>query len=183
MMKPYEEIAPRIFGLREAMGLSVEEMAQKTGFTPEEVARYESGTAEIPVSFLFELAKVCHVDTTVLISGGESHLKNWTMVKAGDGLSVERRKDYEYKALAYRFVGRKMEPFIVTVPPKSVAELTFSHHPGQEFIYMLEGTLEITLDTKAVTLAAGDSLYFDSRTPHALRGLDGREARFLDVIL
>jgi mannose-6-phosphate isomerase-like protein (cupin superfamily) len=183
MSKPHEEIAPRIFGLRDAMGLSVEEVAAKTGYTPEEVKSFESGRAEIPVSFLFEMAKVCGVDTTALISGGEAHLKNYTLVRAGDGLSVDRRKDYAYASLAYRFVGRRMEPFIVTAPPKPAEDLSFSHHPGQEFIYLIEGRLEITLGDKALVLEEGDSLYFDSRTPHGLRGLDEKPAKFLDVII
>lgn len=183
MNKACKEIAPRIFGLREAVGLSVEEAAEKTGYTPEEITRFEGGTAEIPVSFLYELAKVCGVDTTVLISGGEAHLKNYSLVKAGQGLGVDRRKDYTYSSLAYRFVGRDMEPFVVTVPAKAAQEVTLSHHPGQEFMYLLDGRLEITLGEKTLVLDPGDSLYFDSRTPHGLRGLDDKPAVFLDVII
>jgi len=183
MSKPYEEIAPRIRGLRDAVGLSTAELAEQIGFSTEEVELYESGTSEIPVSFLFEMAKACGVNTTVLISGDEAHLKNYTLVRAGQGLTVDRRKDYDYKNLAHRFVGRKMEPFMVKVPPKDASELVFSHHPGQEFIYMLEGRLEISLDSKTLELEPHDSVYFDSRTPHALRGLDGKEAVFLDVII
>lgn len=183
MTKAYEEIAPRVRGLREAVGYTPAELAEKTGYTTEEVERYESGTAEIPVSFLFETAKACGVDTTELISGGAAHLKNWTLVKNGQGLEVQRRKDYGYKSLAHRFVGRQMEPFVVTVPPKPAEEVTYSHHRGQEFIHMLEGRLEVFLDQRSVIMEPGDSLYFDSRTPHGMRGLDDAPARFLDVII
>jgi len=181
--KPYEEIAPRLRGLRDACGLSVQDMADRTGASVEEVARFESGTCEIPVSYLFKVAQACGVDTTVLISGGEARLKAHTLVRKGEGLSVDRRKDYAYKSLAYRFTGRKMEPFMVTVPPKTESELTFAHHPGQEFIYVLEGRLEIRLGQGVLTMEPGDSLYFDSTTPHALRGLDNKPAVFLDVII
>lgn len=181
--KPYEEIAPRLRGLREACGLSMEEISRATGASAEEVARFESGTCEIPVSYLFKVAQACGVDTTVLISGGEAHLKAYTLVRKGEGLSVDRRKDYAYKSLAYRFTGRRMEPFIVTVPPKAENELTYAHHPGQEFIFMLEGRLEIRIGQSVVTMEPGDSLYFDSTTPHGLRGLNGKPAVFLDVII
>lgn len=179
----YKDIAPRLRGLRDAMDLSTEDMASQLGVSAEDVVRYESGDREIPVSYLFTVAQVFQVDLTVLISGKEAHLHTASLVRDGKGMSVERRKDYDYKSLAYRFIGRKMEPFLVTVPPKEPEALTFNEHPGQEFIYVLEGTLEITLDSQVHVMAPGDSLYFTSRTPHALRGLDGRPAVFLDVII
>ncbi|WP_457571466.1 helix-turn-helix domain-containing protein [Desulfovulcanus sp.] len=179
----YEEIAKRLKGLREAMDLTLEEMAKKLGISKEKLEDYESGHGEIPVSFLYEVAKVCEIDLTVLISGREAYLHNFSLVREGKGLSVERRKDYDYKSLAYKFVGRKMEPFIVTVPFKEENKLTYNEHPGQEFIYMLKGKLEVRLQDKVLVLEPGDSLYFSSHTPHALRGLDGKEAEFLDIII
>lgn len=179
----YVEIAPRLRGLRDAIGLSPEEMAERLGVGADAVLNYESGKVEIPVSYLFNVANIFEVDLTVLISGGEARLNNHSLVKAGQGLSVDRRKDYAYKSLAYRFVGRRMEPFMVKVPPKSESELTFNEHPGQEFIYMVRGRLELTLGTRKMILEPGDSVYFTSRTPHALRALDNQDAEFLDVII
>ncbi|HKK34409.1 MAG TPA: XRE family transcriptional regulator [Desulfomicrobiaceae bacterium] len=179
----YKEIAPRLKGLRDAMDLTIEEMADQVRMPPEDVQRYESGEGEIPVSYLFTVAQTFQVDLTVLLSGDEAHLHGSSLVKSGKGMSVERRRDYDYKSLAYRFVGRKMEPFMVTVPPKSEEELTFTEHPGQEFIYMLNGRLEITIGATRHVMEPGDSLYFSSASPHALRALDGRNAEFLDVII
>ena len=179
----YKEVAPRLRGLRDAMDMTVEELAEQVGASPEDVRNYESGEHEIPVSFLFNVAQAFQIDLTVLMSGKEAHLHTASLVKSGKGMSVERRKDYDYKSLAYRFVGRRMEPFIVTVPSKEKEELKFNEHPGQEFIYVIKGTLEITLDSTVYVMEPGDSLYFTSRTPHALRGLGGRPAEFLDVII
>ncbi len=178
----YEDIARRLYGLRDAMDMDQKDLALKTGFTPEQVQLFESGTTEIPVSYLFEVAKVCQVDLTVLMSGKEPHLHNYSLVRSGKGMSVERRKDYDYKSLAYSFANSRMEPFLVQVPPKEEKDLVFNAHPGQEFIYILEGRLEIRLNDQTLVMEPGDSLYFTSRTPHALRGLDNSEARFLDVI-
>lgn len=176
-------IAPRLRGLREALDLTPEEMADRLETDADKVLLYESGTVEIPVSHLFQAAKACGVDLTVLLSGGEAHLHNHALVRAGKGMSVDRRKDYAYRSLAFSFTGRRMEPFLVTVPPKNEDDLTFTEHAGQEFIYMLAGRLEITLGGKKHILEPGDSLYFTSRTPHALRGLDNAEALCLDVIV
>ncbi|NCC24647.1 MAG: cupin domain-containing protein [Deltaproteobacteria bacterium] len=178
-----KEIAPRLRGLRDALGLSLDEMAGDLEVSAADVESYEGGAAEIPVSYLFHVAQKYGVDLTVLISGKESHLHGFSLVKQGRGMSVERRKDYDYKSLAYRFVGRRMEPFLVTVPPREGHEATFNEHPGQEFIFGLEGRLEVVLGERVVVVEPGDSLYFTSRTPHSLRGLDGRPAVFLDVII
>lgn len=183
MEQAYKEIAPRLAGLRDALGLTVQETADRLGMDQEKVAAYESGNVEIPVSYLFKVAQEFGVDLTVLISGGEAHLTSHSLVRKGEGLSVERRKDYDYKSLAYRFTGRKMEPFLIRVPPKEASEMHTAEHPGQEFIHLLAGRLEITLDGRPVVMEPGDSLYFDSQTPHALRALDGKDAEFLDVII
>ncbi len=183
MEQAYKEIAPRLAGLREAMGMSPEEMAKKVDVPASTVLLYEEGNTEIPVSYLYSIAQTCDVDLTVLISGTEARLSNYSMVKKGEGLAVERRKDYDYKNLAYRFTGRRMEPFLIRVPARDESTMHCVSHPGQEFIYMLQGRLEVSLDGNPMILEPGDSFYFSSHTPHALRALDGKDAEFLDVII
>ncbi len=180
---PVKDIAMRLKGIREVTGFTPADLAEKTGVTAEQVMEYESGRKEIPVSYLYEVAKACGVDLTALLTGGEAHLVSYSLVRAGQGLSVDRRKAYKYQALAYRFHKPAMEPFIVTVPPKAESELEFNRHLGEEFVYMLKGRLEIRLGDEVLVLEPHDSLYFSSRTPHALRGLDGQDAEFLDVII
>jgi len=183
MEQAYKEIGPRLRGLRESLGVGPVAMAERLGVSLETLERYQSGTVEIPVSYVAAAAKAGGVDLTVLISGGEARLHDYCLVRNGQGLTVERRKDYDYRNLAYTFTGRKMDSFLIRVPAKEAAALTFTQHPGQEFIYMLEGRLEVSLGNRKLELAPGDSLYFDATNPHALRGLDNQDARFLDVIL
>ena len=178
----YKEIAPRLTGLREALDFTQDELADKLGVKAELVAGYEQGDREIPVSFLMDVAHVCGVDLTALLSGSPARLSGYAVVRNGQGLSVQRRKDYDYWSLAPNFTGRSMEPFLVRVPPKTTEQLTFTSHKGEEFIYILEGRLELTLDSKVEVMSAGDSIYFSSRMPHALRGLDGKDVLFVDVI-
>ena len=179
----YKEIAPRLMGLRESVGLTQAELAAKIDATPELVALYESGTQEIPVSFLMDVAHVCGVDLTDLLSGSPAFLHSYTVVRKGEGLSVSRRKDYDYWNLASRFSGRLMEPFLVEVPPKERDQINKISHKGQEFSYMLEGRLELHLNDDVMILEPGDSVYFSSSIPHGLRGLDGKKAVFVSVII
>jgi len=180
---PVREIAMRLRGIREVTGFTPEALAELTGVSPDEVLEFESGTREIPVSFLYKVAKACGVDLTALLTGDEAHLQAYSLVRSGQGLSVDRRKAYKYQSLAYRFHNPAMEPFLVTVPPKAETALDFNRHIGEEFIYMLRGHLEVRLGDEVVALNPHDCLYFSSRTPHAMRGLDGMEAEFLDVII
>lgn len=182
-IEPVREIAMRLRGIREVTGFSPEDLARATGVSSEQVLEYETGKAEIPVSYLYEVAKACGVDLTALLTGDEAHLQTYSLVREGQGLSVDRRKAYKYQSLAYRFHKPAMEPFLVTVPPKSESELEFNRHLGEEFIYVLRGRLEVRLGDDIVTLDPHDSLYISSRTPHAMRGLDGGDAEFLDVII
>ena len=182
-MQQYKDIAPRLRGLRDSIGWTVEELAERIDESPETVAKYEAGETEIPVGYLLEVSRLCRVDLTTLISGREPHLKTYAIVRINEGFSVDRRKDYDYKSLGYKFAGRDMEPFLITVPPKSGDQMNETHHHGQEFIYILSGRLELKLNGEPLILEPGDSIYFNSETPHAMRGLDGREAQFLDVIL
>ncbi|QGY39079.1 cupin domain-containing protein [Pseudodesulfovibrio cashew] len=182
-MEQYKDIAPRLIGVREGIGWTVEEMADLLGVSAEKVTQYESGTEEIPVGYLLDVSRLCRVDLTTLISGREPHLKSYSLVRKSEGFSVDRRKDYDYKSLGYKFAGREMEPFLITVPPKSGDDMAETSHRGQEFIYVLEGRLEVRLAGEPLIVEAGDSLYFNSETPHALRGLDGKDVKFLDVIL
>jgi mannose-6-phosphate isomerase-like protein (cupin superfamily) len=182
-MEQYKEIAPRLIGLRESIGWTVAEMAGLLRVSEETVAGYESGTVEIPVGYLLDVSRLCRVDLTTLISGREPHLKSHALVRKGEGFAVDRRKDYDYRSLGYKFAGRQMEPFLISVPPKSGDAMNETSHHGQEFIYLLEGRLELRLGGEPLILEPGDSVYFDSSTPHAMRGLDGREAKFIDVIL
>ena len=180
---PVREIAMRLRGLREATGMTAQALAEATGVTAADVAAYETGNKEIPVSYLYEVAKACGADLTALLTGDDAHLMTYSLVPSGQGLSVDRRKAYKYQALAYRFHKPHMEPFIVTVPPKAESEMEINRHLGEEFIYMLRGRLEVRLGEDIVVLEPHDSLYFSSRTPHAMRGLDGEPAEFLDVII
>lgn len=182
-MEEYKDIAPRLAGLRDDMGWTVAEMAEKLGRSTEEVEQFESGNVEVPVGYMLDVSRLCKVDLTTLISGREPHLKAYALVRKGEGFAVDRRKDYDYKSLGYKFAGRDMEPFFISVPPKEGSEMCETCHKGQEFIYMLEGRLELRINGEPLVMEPGDSIYFNSEAPHAMRGLDGREATFIDVIL
>ncbi len=178
------QIADRIRGLREIARLSVETCAQDLGIPTETYREYESGAIDMPVSFLYQIAHKFLVELSSILTGEEPRLRIYSVTRGGRGVKVERQKDYNYQSLAFNFIDKKMEPFLITVEPVAdSAPVPLNSHPGQEFEYLLEGTLRVVVGGHEVVLAPGDSIFFDSSHPHGVMAVGGAPAKFVAVIL
>jgi quercetin dioxygenase-like cupin family protein/DNA-binding XRE family transcriptional regulator len=178
------QIAGRLRELREIAGVTVESLAREVGVTGDELRHYESGAVDIPVSVLSRAAHRFGAELSSLITGEEPRLHVYQVTRAGRGPGVQRRSDYAYQSLASNFAGKRMEPFLITVPVHTAGEpVPLNSHPGQEFQYVLEGTLRVLVGGHEVALAPGDSLYFDASHPHGLSASGGSPVRLLAVIL
>lgn len=184
MQEEIRQVACRVKELRELSGFSIESIAEELGMDIETYRSYESGTTDIPVGALMKLAQKFRVELSTLLTGEEPRLHTYSLTRKEKGASVERRKEYKYQSLAPQFSHKKAEPFIVTVEPE--AEGTPFHlnsHPGQEFNYVLEGSMKVSIGGHEVVLIEGDSLFFDSGVLHGMKALDGKKAKFLAVIM
>lgn len=182
MNEEIKAVADRLIGLRDIMNATVEEAAEVCGISVEQYKEYESGNIDIPVGVLQSMSKKYGIDLGTLISGKEPHMHSYCLTKKGKGLSVERRSDYKYEALASGFINRKCDPFIVTVPYDEKADIHFNSHPGHEFEYMIQGSMQIIVDGKEMILEAGDSIYFDGTKPHGMKALE-KDSKFLAMII
>jgi len=177
------EIGERIKGVRTLQELSCAEFAQRVGTTPERLAQYEGGEAEIPVSFLHGIAHHFDVSMTELLSGESAKLSVYSVVRQGKGLGVSRRQAYDYQSLAYNFAGRAMDPFHITVAVQSEDNpAAMFAHEGQEFHYVLDGSVRMRIAKYETTLHKGDSIYFDSTYPHGMEAVGGKPAHLLVII-
>ena len=183
MDEQIKHIADRLKGLRDVLDIKPEEAASTCSLTIDQYLNYESGEVDIPVSLLHRMAHQYNFDITTLLTGEEPHMHSYTLTRKDKGIGVERRKNYNYQALAGNFLNRKAEPFVVTVDPKEDSEINFNSHPGQEFNYIIEGKIKFCLGKKEMTLDTGDSIYFDSGLPHGMAALDHQPAKFLAIIL
>ncbi len=183
MPEKIRNIASRIRELREIAGISPETLALEFNIPRETYLEYESGNVDIPVGFLYKVAHRFNVDLTDLLTGESPKLHVYALTRKGAGIAVERRKRYKYQSLAYNFVHKKAEPFIVTVDPDSAEMPGVDSHPGQEFNYVLEGTLKVTIDNHELVLEEGDSLYFDAGCKHGMQAMNNNPARFLAIII
>lgn len=184
MNREIKEIAARIREMRELSGKTVEQVSDGTGIALTEYTHYENGIADIPASALLALAHYFTIDISVLLTGEDPRLKVYTVSRNGQGVAVERRAAYQYSHLAANFTHKKAEPFLVTVQPKPDGTVIETNsHPGQEFNYVVEGTLKILINNNEVILKEGDSIYFDSNYPHAMQAVGNSAARFIAIVL
>ena len=173
-------IANRIRELREVLGFTAEEVAEKVNVSVETYMKYETAESDIPIGVLYGLSAVFQVDPTDLLTGEAPKMRNFTITRKGEGVNVTRTPEYSFTSLAHKFVGRDMEPMLVRVLPTRV-EPALLHHAGNEFNYVVKGKLRLKINDNEFILEEGDSAYFDSMLPHSQSAVGG-ETVFLTVI-
>ena len=174
-----KQISDRIRELRDILDLTAEEVASNIGVSTEEYLAYENGEKEIPISLLYKVASIFKVDPTVLMTGDVPRMDDYTVVRGGNGVKVERYPGYSFSALAFNYKHRQMDPMIVTLSKSETAELV--RHGGQEFNYVIEGAIKVVGGDREFTLEAGDSIYFNPEKPHGQRAVT-ETAKFLTII-
>ncbi len=184
MSEHIQNIAARIRELREISGYTMEEMAQMLSISAYEYAAYESGSTDIPISILIAVGEKFHVEVGTLLTGGETRLATYCLTKAGAGIDIARAPGYLYQALAHNFMSKKSEPFLVTLEPhQEHTPVSMNAHEGQEFDYVLEGTLKVVVGASELILNAGDSVYFNSVYPHGMQAVGETPAKFLAIVM
>ena len=180
MNEKLQQISERIRELRMILELTPETVAAHLRISVGEYLGFEEGVQDIPISVLYEIAALFGVDMTVLLTGDTPRMNTHTVVRQGEGVHVERFAGYRYSAMAYNFIGRIMEPLLVELSP-SDTEPALVMHPGQEYNYVLSGSVKIRIGKHEYILNQGDSVYFDPQLPHGQQAVDGA-ASFLTVI-
>jgi transcriptional regulator with XRE-family HTH domain len=173
-------IPGRIRELREVEEVSALDMAGDIGIDLETYKNYESGLQDIPISALYKIARRLDTDATVLMTGEDPRMDTASVCRAGKGVQVERYPGYEFSSLAYNFKGRSLEPLLVRLDASRPPAAPVSH-PGQEFNYVVEGHVKVTVGSRAYILGEGDSIYFDATISHAQTAVEG-SARFITII-
>ncbi|MFA6701724.1 MAG: XRE family transcriptional regulator [Dysgonamonadaceae bacterium] len=184
MTTDLKQIGERIKGLRDALDLSPEEMAQKLEVEVENYLLYEGGEMDVSVSFLQRIEREFNIDISTLMFGTEPRMSSYFITRKDKGVSVERVSAYKYQSLTAGFSNNVAEIFIVTVEPKPMEDDFYRNiHSGQEFNFVLEGSLMLNINGKNIVLNQGDSIYFDSSLPHGMKSLHNKPVKFLAVIL
>jgi transcriptional regulator with XRE-family HTH domain len=178
-----QKIANRIRKLRREAGLTLTGAAEKADLNKATLSKIETGQISPPIATLLRIAKVLRVSITDFFVDDEPQpVYVLTRKNHGSLVSQEGSKlGYNYEALALEKLGKAVEPFLLTIAPTDPPGKF--HHLGQEFIYMLSGRMEFTIDDEPLVLRPGDSLYFDSNHVHKTRILGKLPAKFICVFI
>lgn len=180
------EVAGRIRELRLIEGLSPAQMAQKTGVTAAEYLQCESGEADLNFAFLYRCAIAFGVDVTDLIQGSSPTLTSYALTRAGSGQKIEKAHGMTYFNMAAAYKNRIAEPLYVLAEYSEEAqrqEIPLTTHEGQECDIVVSGRLKVQVGTHCEVLGPGDTIYYDSDTPHGMIAVDGADCAFYAIVL
>ena len=181
-----QEMAQRIKTLREIVGLSVGEMAQKTGVTEEEYLLCEQGNSDLNFAFLYRCAQALNVDVTDIIEGTSPKLVGYTVTRQGEGQKIQKAHGMTYYNLASAFKNRIAEPLYVICDYNETSNsqpIELTTHEGQELDIVVSGALRVQVGDHIELLRTGDSIYYDSSMPHGMVAADGEDCIFYAIVL
>ena len=181
-----KEIAGRIRELREIENLTVSQMAQKTGVSEEEYIACENGEGDLHFAFIYRCANAFNVDVTDIIEGYSPRLRSYTVTRRGEGQKIEIAHGMTYYNLAAAFRNRIAEPLYVKSAYSEEAQhkpIECTTHSGQECDLVISGHLKVQVGEHAEILGPGDSIYFDSNTPHGMIAVEGQDCTFYAIVL
>ncbi len=185
-MLQLSEVASRIRELREIMGYSTSEMAEKTDVSEEKYLSYESGKADIPFTFIHKCALEFGVEMTELLEGKTAKLTSYTVTRKGQGQGTAKEDGIDIANLAPKFKDKLAEPYWVKYEYSASQQnkpIQLTTHSGQEFDLVLSGRLKVQVGNHTEILDEGDSIYYNSSTPHGMIAVDGKDCVFCAVVM
>ena len=181
-----KEMAGRIKELREIEGISPEEIALKTGVTLDEYLACEKGESDLNFAFLYRCALALNVNVTDIIEGHSPTLKSFTVTKKGKGQEIADAHGMTYYNMAYAFRNRIAEPLYVRSKYSAAAqekEIELTTHEGQELDIVISGQLKVQIGEHSEILSEGDTIYYNSSTPHGMIAVGGEDCEFYAIVL
>ena len=183
-------LGSKIKGIRESKNLSIEEIAESSGLTVDQINSIENDENLPSLGPLIKIARAMGVRLGTFMDDNDAlgpvvcraqDREKESSISFSNG-AVDARKHMEYHPLAQQKAGRHMEPFIIDINPEDKPEFKLSAHEGEEFIYVMNGEVEIEYGKEKYTLYEGDSIFYDSIVKHHVHGAPGKSAKILAVV-
>ena len=180
------EIALRIREMREILGYSMAKMADLTEVSEDQYRQYETGSIDLPFTFLHKCAKVFGLEITDLLEGHSAKLSGYTVTRRGKGLVTASEDGITIQDMAPMFRKKLATPYWVTYQYSEELQKLPIHtttHSGQEFDLVIKGAMRIKVGDREEILREGDSIFYKSSTPHGMIAIDGQDCVFLAMIM
>jgi len=176
-LKKERPIGKRLKDIRATKGLSLDYLANETGFSVDYISEVEKGEIIPPVATILRLSRALEIDSGILLKKERDEADKR---KADD--FKERTEDYSYQTLTPEAVHKHLKAFKIFIDPVSDHKGVSYQHEGEEFIYVLKGKVEVTVGDNKKVLDPDDSLHFNSSIVHKLRNLSSEKAEMLVVL-
>ena len=182
-------VGEKIKSIRETKQISVSELAERTGLAEEQINRIENNVDIPSLAPLIKIARALGVrlgtflddqDEVGAVVCRKEELNNSTISFSNNAMNA--RTHMQYHSLSNSKADRHMEPFIIDIENTEETNYELSSHEGEEFIFVMEGAVEISYGKKTHVIEAGDSIYYDSIVPHHVHGYKGQAAKILAVV-
>ncbi len=180
------EVAKRISELRDIYGFSAEEMAEKTELTLDEYLAFEEGKEDLPFTFIHKCALAFGVEITDLLEGQSAKLTSYNVTRRGKGQTTANEEGILIQNLAPKFKNKLANPYWVKYEYSSELQskpIEVTTHSGQEFDLVIKGTLKVRVGEHVEVLQEGDSIFYNSSTPHGMIAVNGEDCLFLAMIM
>ena len=183
----YLQIGEKVKRFREDNGLTLQDMADRTGLSSAVLSQIENHLISPPLGTLIRLTQALDLRPGHFFDQNPD--KAFTIVRQTERRPVSRfaskrgvKYGYSYESLGHDMKDRHMEPFLVTLEPATLASPKPAAHDGEEFLFVLEGEMEVTLGEHSDVLQPGDAIYYDSSIPHLVQCKGDEKALILAVI-
>ncbi len=181
-----KEVAKRIREMREICDITETDMAKKTEVSLDEYRAYENGELDFPFTFIHKCSLAFGIGITDLLEGQSAHLSSYTVTRKGQGQETAKEDGIEIQNLAPLFRKKIAEPYWVRYEYSEELQnkpIHLTKHSGQEFDFVMSGRLKVQIGENVEYLSEGDSIYYNSSTPHGMIAVDGRDCLFVAVVL
>ena len=181
-----KEVAKRIREMREICDITETDMAKKTEVSLEDYRSYENGELDFPFTFIHKCSLAFGIGITDLLEGQSAHLSSYTVTRKGQGQETAKEDGIEIQNLAPLFRKKIAEPYWVRYEYSEELQnkpIHLTKHSGQEFDFVMSGRLKVQIGENVEYLSEGDSIYYNSSTPHGMIAVDGRDCLFVAVVL
>lgn len=181
-----KEVVQRIREMRDICGFSVSDMAEKTELPVDQYEEYESGTVDLPFTFVHKCALAFGIGIADLLEGHSARLSTYTVTRRNSGLVTAKEDGITIQSMAPMFKDKLGDPyFCVYDYDESLQDkpMKLVEHAGQEFNFVIKGSLKVQVGEHIETLNAGDSIYFKSSIPHGELAVGGAPCKFLSIVL
>ena len=182
------KIGSKVRELRQRKHYTLQDLVTKTGLSKSVLTEIEDGDTIPPVATLLKLSKALKVGMAYFLED-EIISEKISVTRSGERMRLERRPhhhegevDYIYETLETKKPDKHMEPLLVEFRPMDTSDMVFMSHEGEEFLYVLEETLEFRTDDRIEILKPGDTIYFESDINHSFRSLTDKPARAIVVV-